>query len=171
RWNRFVEASPAGNVTQTFEWGELGDALGGDVLRLGALAEDDTLHGVMLVIVGRAPLLRRPYLYVPRGPVVNDPGSSALEALCAEAERQARSHGAFMLKVEPSVLDGNVAWLEALGRLGFRRNPYATHPRRAWVLDIRASEEELLAAMKEKWRYNIRLPGPNALRCPEATTP
>ena len=34
RWNRFVEAQPTGNITQTYEWGELPDALGGDALRL-----------------------------------------------------------------------------------------------------------------------------------------
>jgi peptidoglycan pentaglycine glycine transferase (the first glycine) len=43
QWNRFVESQPTGNVTQTYEWGELGDHLGGDVLRLGAL-EDGVLR-------------------------------------------------------------------------------------------------------------------------------
>jgi peptidoglycan pentaglycine glycine transferase (the first glycine) len=170
RWNRFVEASPTGNITQTFEWGELRDALGGDVLRLGAFENGD-LHGAMLVVVGRAPVLRRPYLYAPRGPVVNDPGDGALAALCAEAARQGRRRGAFMLKVEPSVVDGDAAWLAALRRLGFRRNPFATHPRRSWLLDIRPSEADLLAGMKEKWRYNIRLAGRKGVVVREATSP
>lgn len=169
RWNRFVEASPTGNVTQTFEWAELRDSLGGDVLRLGAV-EDGELRGAMLLIVGRAPLIRRPYLYVPRGPVVDDPASPALAALVAEAGRIARRRGAFMLKVEPSAPDGDATWLAALARLGFTRNRYATHPRRSWVLDIRPSEEDLLAAMKEKWRYNIRLAGRKGVKVREATT-
>ena len=38
-------------------------------------------QGTMLIVVGEAPLLRRPYLYVPRGPVVADPTSPALGAL------------------------------------------------------------------------------------------
>src|SRR5579884_814091 len=92
RWNRFVEASPAGNVTQTFEWGELTDALGEDTLRLGAV-EGGELRGAMLAVVGRAPLLRRPYLYVPRGPVVDDPASPALAALIEAAGREARRRG------------------------------------------------------------------------------
>lgn len=170
RWNRFVEASPTGNVTQTFEWAELRDSLGGDVLRLGAV-EDGELRGAMLVVIGRAPLLRRPYLYVPRGPVVEDPASPALAALVAEAGRLARRRGAFMLKVEPNVTDGDAAWLTALARLGFKRNRYATHPRRSWVLDIRPSEEELLAGMKEKWRYNIRLAGRKGVKVREGNGP
>src|SRR5262249_10821960 len=55
--------------------------------------------------------------------------------------------------------------------LGFRRNRYATHPRRAWVLDIRPGEEELLAGMKEKWRYNIRLAGRKGVTVREGTSP
>lgn len=170
QWNQFVEASPHGNVTQTFEWGELSDSLGGEVLRLGAL-ENGALRGAMLIIVGRAPLLRRPYLYVPRGPVVDDPASPALAALCARAEQEAHTRGAFMLKVEPNVEDGDAAWLTALRNLGFRRNRYATHPRRSWVLDIRPDEATLLADMKEKWRYNIRLAGRKGVVVRECVTP
>ena len=169
RWNAFVEANPTGSVTQTYEWGELSDSLGGDVVRLGALA-DDALCGVMLLVVGRAPVLRRPYLYAPRGPVVADPDSPALAALCAHAVEESRRRGAFMLKVEPNAPDGDAAWLEALARLGFRRNPFATHPRRSWVLDITPSEEDLLAGMKEKWRYNIRLASRKGVRVREAST-
>lgn len=159
RWNRFVEAQPTGNITQTYEWGELPDALGGDALWLGAVGDDGELAGALLAGVARAPGLGRTYLYAPRGPVVADPASPALAALIARANVEAKRRGAFMLKVEPNALDGDAGWLAALARLGFRRNRYATHPRRSWVLDIRPSEADLLAGMKEKWRYNVRLAG------------
>jgi lipid II:glycine glycyltransferase (peptidoglycan interpeptide bridge formation enzyme) len=170
RWNRFVESNPTGNITQTYEWGDLGDALGSGVLRLGAL-EGDELRGAMLVIAGRAPVLRQTYLYVPRGPVVEDPRSPALAALVEYAGQEAHKRGAFMLKVEPNVSAGDTAWLAALRDLGFRPNQFATHPRRSWVLDIRPSEEDLLAGMKEKWRYNIRLAGRKGVQVREATAP
>jgi peptidoglycan pentaglycine glycine transferase (the first glycine) len=173
QWNRFVETQPTGdgNVTQTYEWGELGRNLAEDALRLGAVADDGALCGVMLLLVGQAPVLRRPYLYAPRGPVVADPASPALAALVQRADEEAHRRGAFALKVEPNVPDGDAAWLEALARLGFRRNRFATHPRRSWVLDIRPSEADLLAGMKEKWRYNIRLAGRKGVQVREAMAP
>ena len=64
-----------------------------------------------------------------------------------------------MLKVEPSVPDNNSHWLSALKHRGFQINPHYVHIRNEWVLDIRPDEKTLLAAMKEKWRYNIRLAG------------
>lgn len=170
QWNAFVEAGPTGNVTQTYEWGELRDGARGDAIRLGVL-QHGVLQATMLVVVGEAPLLRRPYLYAPRGPVIADPASPALAALCAAAADEARRRGAFMLKVEPNVPDGDIHWLSELHELGFHKNPFATHPRRSWVLDIRPSEEELLSAMKEKWRYNIGLASRKKVRVREAMQP
>jgi len=174
QWNRFVESQPTGNITQTWEWAELGSRLGSQALRLGAIAEagdepgadangvayqPGDLCGAILVIVERAPVLGRPYLYAPRGPVVADPNGPALAALVGRVAQEARRTGAFMLKIEPNVVDGDATWLAALASLGFVVNPYATHPRRSWTLDIRPDEATLLANMKDKWRYNIRLAG------------
>ncbi len=64
-----------------------------------------------------------------------------------------------MLKIEPSVPDGNDQWLESLRKRAFHPNPYAVHVRNEWVLDLRPDEKEILAGMKEKWRYNVRLAG------------
>ncbi len=157
RWNAFVESQTTGNITQTWEWAELGDRLGERALRLGAVDDGGALRAAVVVIVERAPVVGQPYLYAPRGPVCDDPTSPALAALFDYMRGLARERGAFMLKVEPNVPDGDQAWLDALARLGLRRNPFATHPRRSWALDITPDEQALLAGMKEKWRYNIRL--------------
>lgn len=170
QWNRFVEAAATGYITQTFEWGELSEHLGDAFVRLGAV-ENGALRGVMLVNVARMAPLGRRYLYVPRGPVVDDPDSPALGALVAETRALARRTGAFMLKVEPNVPDGDERWLAALARLGFRRNPYAVHPRRSWVVDVRPSEVDLLANMKITWRYNVRAAERKGVWVREATAP
>jgi lipid II:glycine glycyltransferase (peptidoglycan interpeptide bridge formation enzyme) len=169
QWNRFVESAATGYITQTYEWGELGNHLGDEMVRLGAL-EGDELRGAMVVMIARMAPLGRRYLYVPRGPVVDDPDAPALAALVAEGRRLARRMGAFMLKVEPNVPDGDPRWLAALARLGFRRNPFATHPRRSWVVDVQPSEEQLLADMKMTWRQNIRAAPRKGVVVREATS-
>jgi peptidoglycan pentaglycine glycine transferase (the first glycine) len=157
QWNAFVAASPCCNITQSYEWGDLAPHLASEALRVGAVDDEGKLCAVLLLLVSRAPVLQRTYFYAPRGPVLDDPDSPALTVLLNFVKVEARKRGAFMLKVEPSVLDGDERWLTALARRGFRKNPYATHIRHEWVLDIRPDEKALLAAMKEKWRYNIRL--------------
>jgi lipid II:glycine glycyltransferase (peptidoglycan interpeptide bridge formation enzyme) len=157
QWNEFVSNSVCCNITQSYEWGELAPHLDAEAMRVGVVDDDGQLRAAMLILVSRAPLLRRNYFYAPRGPVIDDPASPTLPVLLDFVRVAARKYGAFMLKVEPSVVDGDTAWLAALHKLGFRPNPYATHVRHEWILDLRADEQDLLAGMKEKWRYNIRL--------------
>src|SRR5258708_38509397 len=109
----------------------------------------------MLLLITRAPVLRPPYFYAARGPIIDDPNSPAMTALLDFVKAEARKRGAFMLKVEPSVLDGDERWLAALKKQGFFPNPYAVHVRNEWVLDLRPDEKALLAGMKKKKSSNI----------------
>ncbi|WP_069804834.1 lipid II:glycine glycyltransferase FemX [Thermogemmatispora onikobensis] len=156
QWNDFVAASVCCNITQSYEWGQLAPHLGAEALYTGVVDDQGQLCAAMLVLVSRLPVLGT-YFYAPRGPVIDDPSSPALGQLLDFVRQEARRRGAFMLKVEPSVPDGDERWLAALRSHGFRRTPYAMHIRHEWVLDIRPDEQALLANMKEKWRYNIRL--------------
>ncbi len=157
QWNDFVEQSVCCNITQSYEWGELAPHLGAEAMRVGVVDDEGRLCAAMLVLISPVPVLHRPYFYAPRGPVIDDPNSPAMTVLLNYVRASAHKRGAFMLKVEPSVPDGDVQWLAALKRRGFHTNPYASHVRHEWVLDIRPDEKELLAGMKEKWRYNVRL--------------
>ncbi|HET8844316.1 MAG TPA: peptidoglycan bridge formation glycyltransferase FemA/FemB family protein [Ktedonobacteraceae bacterium] len=159
QWNEFVSSSEYCNITQSYEWGELGPHLAASILRVGVLDDEGKLCAAMLIIVTRAPIIRRPYFYAPRGPVIDDPSSHAFSVLLDFVKAEARKQGAFMLKIEPGANDEDESWLMALQRLGFHANPYAVHIRNEWVLNIQPEEKVIQAGMKEKWRYNIRLAG------------
>jgi peptidoglycan pentaglycine glycine transferase (the first glycine) len=170
RWNAFIERAATGNITQTFEWGLL-SYHGGAALRIAALDSSGEICGAMQALVTSVPRLGWSYLYVPRGPVVDDPHSPALPALLSLAHKEAQRQGAFMLRVEPGVPDGDTGWLTALHKLGFRGSPYHQHIRHEWLLDITPDEQALLAGMKEKWRYNIRLALRKGVQVRAATSP
>nr|HET6901357.1 peptidoglycan bridge formation glycyltransferase FemA/FemB family protein [Ktedonobacteraceae bacterium] len=159
QWNDFVAASKCCNITQSYEWGVLAPHLDAEALYAGVIDDEGHVCAVMLVFIARIPVLRRPYFYAPRGPVIDEPDSPALTLLLNFVRAEAHKRGAFMLKIEPSVPDGDAAWLAALRKRGFRPTPYASHVRHEWVLDLRPDEKAILAGMKEKWRYNIRLAG------------
>ncbi len=159
QWNDFVAASEYGNITQSFEWGELAQHAGSVPLYLGVVDEQNVLQAAMLILMAQMPVLKTPYFYVPRGPVVADPAAPALTVLLNFAKSEARKRGAFMLKVDPQATVDEQNWNEELVQRGFRPASHASHVRNEWVLDIRPDEKELLSNMKEKWRYNIRLAG------------
>lgn len=92
------------------------------------------------------------YLYVPRGPILGDGGQAAISILLHHATREK----AGWIRIEP-------ASEAALDRIRHavtepvRKAPHDMQPREILVIDISRSEEELLASMKPKTRYNIRL--------------
>ncbi|GAC1384215.1 MAG: peptidoglycan bridge formation glycyltransferase FemA/FemB family protein [Ktedonobacteraceae bacterium] len=158
-WNDFVAASECCNITQSYEWAELAPHLDAEAMRIGVVDNAGNLCAAMLMLISVAPILRRVYFYAARGPVIDEPNSPAMTVLLNFVKAEAHKRGAFMLKVEPGVKDGDSRWLTALQKHGFRPTPYYSHIRHEWVLDLRPDEKTLLAGMKEKWRYNIRLAG------------
>jgi lipid II:glycine glycyltransferase (peptidoglycan interpeptide bridge formation enzyme) len=161
RWNDFVAAQPAGDVLQAWEWGELKARTGWQPYRF-AVAEGERL-------VAGAQVLQRPLpggrslLYAPRGPLVAEGYLAALSDLITEIRTHARQVGGLALKVDPAIADGDAEWSAALAREGFRLSPASAtgfggvQPRYVMKVDLRDTEEELLASFHPKWRYNLRL--------------
>jgi lipid II:glycine glycyltransferase (peptidoglycan interpeptide bridge formation enzyme) len=90
--------------------------------------------------------------YIPKGPLGSDLG-----LLWPQVDAVCREKRAVFLKVEPDAWEGKYSRVEELERIGFRSSPHDLQPRRTIVLDLSVSEDEILARMKQKTRYNIRL--------------
>jgi lipid II:glycine glycyltransferase (peptidoglycan interpeptide bridge formation enzyme) len=103
-----------------------------------------------LAIVETLPIVGK-YLYVPRGPLVST------EQTKEELIHVAQEHNAGWIRVEP----GSEAELTMLrsGAKEYRSvsAPHTVQPKEILVVNIENAESELLAQMKSKTRYNIRL--------------
>ncbi|HEX6123104.1 MAG TPA: peptidoglycan bridge formation glycyltransferase FemA/FemB family protein, partial [Ktedonobacterales bacterium] len=157
QWNTFIAATPTGHLCQTYEWADnSGEAAGAGSLRVGVLDNAGQLVAAMLLVRSKASGVRAPFFYAPRGPVIADPAAPALVALIKCATQEAREAGGFFIRAEPNIPQEDTAWAAALHRLGFRDTSHHIYLRGAWVTDLRASEDELLARMMTTWRQNIR---------------
>lgn len=116
-------------------------------------------------IVHELPLVGK-YLYVPRGPrTVNKEQSANIKPAIERLIEIAREKNAKWVRIEPEteeLLGVIQKEIEALRRaqidnLRVVKAPHDMQPREIFKIDITPSEEELLAAMKPKTRYNIRL--------------
>lgn len=162
-WNEFVAATPTGHLCQTWEWAEnSGEEAGSGSLRVGVM-EGDRLVAAMLLVRSRASGVRAPFFYAPRGPVVADVNSPALSLLIQFARREVRRRGGFFIRAEPNVPQGDPVWPGVLKRLGFHPTSHVIYLRSAWVTDLRADEDTLLANMMTTWRQNIRAGGRKGL--------
>lgn len=148
RWDQFVESHPHGHVLQSAAWGQVKARHGWRPLRV-ALADDlgQPVAGAQLLLqrVGPATVA-----YCPRGPVA---GPDDLPLLLPHLHASAKRAGAVFLKVEPP-WEGDCSTI-------WRAHGFApaqtVQPPTTIVLDLTQGEDKLLAGMKQKWRYNIRL--------------
>ena len=99
-------------------------------------------------------------MYVPRGPILPWGDADLVQTVLGDLESVARKKGALFLKIDPEVEEGSPEGdrlTAALAGRGWRPSAEQVQFRASLLLDLTSSPEELLARMKPKWRYNIRL--------------
>lgn len=174
-WNKIIAELPGRHVLQTWEWGQVKEKYGWQVLTQIWRDEGCMVQGAALVlertirIAGFAPGLR--ILYVPRGPMTDWSNPIWRKEVLDDLQSLAKRQRAIFIKIDPEVFLGSgipgtpgaienevgKKVLEDLQVRGWRYSGEQIQYRNTVWLDLDHSEEELLARMKQKTRYNIRL--------------
>ncbi len=152
----------AAHPLQSWAWGEFKKANGAKVERLGVF-QAGQLRKVWQVFFHPLPHLSWQIGYFPRAAELNARQLAAIADL-------AKSHRALSVLIEPNIIQ--FRWPNKRGHLAARRDvgkpveplalglQPANRPlfaRHTFILNLAPSEEELLANMHPKTRYNIRL--------------
>ncbi|HEY6287140.1 MAG TPA: peptidoglycan bridge formation glycyltransferase FemA/FemB family protein [Ktedonobacteraceae bacterium] len=179
QWDAFISASPSGHLLQSWGWGELKASAGWHPLRLALW---DTQREQ---IVAAAQVLRRTPLhlplalghlaYIPRGPVFdwsNHDVSYLVQTFFSQLHVNLIKQATFALQAEFACeveSQESTMLIRDLDAMHFQR-VQAIQPGRTILLDLTPDEDTLLANMKEKWRYNIRLAGRKGVQIRVAET-
>ncbi len=97
--------------------------------------------------------------YVPKGPALDWNNPAQAESLLARIHAEAKRRRAVFLKIEPDMPATDPlrpALAQFFADAGFRPGD-TIQPQTSVVIDISPPEDEILAQMKQKTRYNIRL--------------
>jgi len=155
-WDDFAVGHTDAHILQTSPWGTLKGAYGWTDERVGLMRGQELIAGAQ-VLYRRLPGGLGRLAYAPRGPLVDWSDEQQVTALLEALDRTARLRKAIVLTIEPGLPDDPVHH-ERLRALGLRPAPFsAVQPRRTIVVDISPEEKTILAAMKSKTRYNVRL--------------
>ena len=167
-WNTALASLPTRHVLQTWEWGQFKGRWGWSPRYL-LFEEGGVPRAAALILRREVPWLGLGILYVPKGPALDYSDAALVEAVLGELEAIARRERAIFVKIDPDVPhppapspeterhvsgEGVVAllaqrdWRFSLEQIQFRNT---------MLLDVTRPEEELLAAMKSKTRYNVRM--------------
>jgi len=112
-------------------------------------------------------------LYTPKGPLLDWDDTPLRDRVIADLQSFARKQRAIFLKIDPDVqLDNNeshhaedkpykssLLLQQSLHSHGWHYSPEQIQFRNTMLIDLTASEAEILERMKQKTRYNIRLAG------------
>jgi len=165
-WDEALLRWPRPHVLQSWLWGECKVQTGWRAHRLLISQGNTPVAAASLLVraLGRSPIR---IAYVPKGPILDWGAPEAAEAALAAIEREARRLRVFFVKIDPDV-QAEAPEGEAVRRLlqarGWRPSPEQIQFRNTMLIDLRPDEDALLAAMKSKWRYNIRLAGRRGVR-------
>ncbi|PKO21055.1 MAG: hypothetical protein CVU38_16850 [Chloroflexi bacterium HGW-Chloroflexi-1] len=158
KWNAFVASHPHGHILQTSRWAGLKAAFGWTadraVVRAGSEPDAPILAGASLLF-RRLPW-GQTLAYAPKGPLVDWTDAGQVRGLLAEMRGVCRRHRAALLKIEPE-LPASPVLAAGLAGYGFRPSPQRVQPLSTIHIDLIADVETILARMKSKWRYNVRL--------------
>lgn len=144
-WNQFLANFPDTHLLQMGEWGELKKDFGWKPVRLVS-------GNVGVQILFRRLPLGFTIGYMPK-PVDSGQWMVDSEAFWREVDFICKKNRAVFLKVEPDAWDSEFRILHS----AFRISPHNIQPPRTITINIQDSEEDILARMKPKCRYNIRL--------------
>lgn len=161
QWNAALLQLPAPHLLQTWEWGAVKAQTGWAAQRVvWPQAGSAAPRAAASVLLRRLNRLPWGVAYAPKGPVVDWNDRQAGESALAGVEAIARSRRAIFVKIDPDVAPDSAAgqWLTTtLRSRGWRPSAEQIQFRNTALIDLAQDEEALLAAMKPKWRYNIRL--------------
>jgi len=161
QWNAALLEFPAPHVLQTWEWGAFKAKYDWTPTRL-LFEENDRVLATASVLQRRWPWLPLSVMYVPKGPVLDFDDVALLDRVLAELEALARRRWAILIKIDPDVetdTPQGEAVVAALCRRGWRVSTEQIQFRNTMTLDLTLDAGGLLASMKSKTRYNVRLAG------------
>jgi lipid II:glycine glycyltransferase (peptidoglycan interpeptide bridge formation enzyme) len=169
RWNETIAGLPGAAILQTRQWAEVKAAYGWTVLP--RLWEDATGKVQAAALVLERTVSPLGLLYAPRGPLLDWSDAGLRKRVLGDLKAMARQRGAIFIKIDPELVVGTGipgtseaceaetgrAVLDELNQDGWRFSGEQIQFRNTVWVNLDGSEEERLARLKQKWRYNLRL--------------
>lgn len=128
--------------------------------------KDNQIKGSLSILIRKIPYFKNTLMYAPRGPICDENDKETFCKLIDKADKLAKKYNAFMLKIDPDILQTNNEFKKIAKEAGFKiagkikDETKLMQPRYVFRLNIKGkTEEEVFSSFSSKTRYNIRLAG------------
>ena len=177
-WNEIIASFPEPHLLQTWQWGQVKARYGWTPIYKLWHDDQERVVAAALVLERTLPIkalaAQVRMLYAPKGPLLMDLEDADLRRrVLDDLAELARARGAFVIKIDPDVRLGSgvlgdegakedafgKTFVDELRAADWRYSGGQVQFRNTVFVDLRVPEDELLARMKQKTRYNVRLAG------------
>ncbi|MFO5527196.1 MAG: lipid II:glycine glycyltransferase FemX [Cuspidothrix sp.] len=149
-WQTLINNSQFSSFMQTWTWANFKEIEGYKTFRYGLFLNNHLVGGCIYYLYPHTN--KANLLIAPGSPILpeNNP-EAGMNLILKTAEKLAQTLGGIAFRIEPN-------WQEKPPYLqGFVRAPADLLPNETLLIDLRPNHEQILAAMKPKGRYNIRI--------------
>jgi peptidoglycan pentaglycine glycine transferase (the first glycine) len=187
-WDRIVAFLPGSHLLQTSEWAQVKKVNGWQPMPFvwcgyhsdGTPDENNIIAAAMILKKGislAGVSMKIGLFYCPKGPLLNWSDNAIRQRVLTDLEKFTRQHGAIFVKIDSDVelgrgIPGTTDAVEyesgrvivnELTQRGWRFSSDQIQFRNTVMVDLSPSDDEILARMKQKTRYNIRLASKNGI--------
>lgn len=159
-WQAALAGLPNPHLLQSWEWGAIKAQTEWRAERYVLRAAKEPVAAFQFLWRQLAPGLPLRIAYLPKGPMVEWANGDHVDAALAQIEQLARERSCIFVKIDPDVREDATTGrllLHALERRGWRFSADQIQFKNTAFTYLSVGEDGLLAQMKSKWRYNIRL--------------
>lgn len=185
-WNSIISKLPNPHFLQTYEWGQVKAKYGWspmyavwDEKQFSVFSDQLSVadNYIAAALILKRQILRNGFaarlsiLYAPKGPLLDWTNESLRNRVLNDLQSLAKKQGAIFLKMDPDVVSGmgipdseediiENSGQAVMSELKWRGWGYSSDQiqfKNTVLIDLNPTEEELLARMKQKTRYNVRL--------------
>ncbi len=147
-WKKIVEKYPEANFLQAPAYGKMNELLGDKVI-----TEDFGTLNHALMIVRDAK--RGRYLEIPCGPLLDWKDKKSLGVIFAKIKEIGKQEKCVFVRIRPQ-LEKNEKNMAILAGLGLSESPMHLAAEHTVMIDLKLSEDDLLAGMRRQTRYEVR---------------
>jgi len=177
-WDEEISTLPGRHILQSWEWGESKRSAGWQPAHQVWRDADDQVSAAALILTRSISLLGIDFplrvMYLPRGPLLRDWDDRSLrEQVLTDLRSLAKQQNVIFIKIDPEVAygrgvpgegeaaeePGTAAVISNLREENWKPSLEQVQFKNTMLIDLRPDTDQLLAAMKQKTRYNIRLAG------------
>ncbi len=151
-WDKFVAKRPEANFLQSWDFYEFHKARGKEVVRK-LVVDNDKIIGAYAGVVETAK--RGKYLAIAGGPLLDWDNNKLVKKVFDDIRREGNKAGCVFVRVRPQ-LELSSKSLDLMRELGLKKAPMYLSVEYAGILNLKKSEEEILAGASQGFRRKLR---------------